>query len=130
MHSSTSDLPLNSPALCKMLRDTPRKYFFLHNFAYYVPVFLAERLITSPVNSRESILYSPWPTLRFLAEHYSICQRQPHCKKVERFLDFSDQTFQGLGLGTLFPARESLVSDIPAGEGKLLNLYLQCGQGK
>jgi len=39
-----------------------------------------------------------------------------------------DQTFQGLGLGTLFPARESLVSEIPAGEGKSLNLYLQCKQ--
>jgi len=29
-------------------------------------------------------------------------------------------------LGTSFPARESFVSDIPAGDGKLLNLYLQC----
>jgi len=32
-----------------------------------------------------------------------------------------DQTFQGLGLGKLFPARESLVSDILAGDGKSLN---------
>jgi len=46
-------------------------------------------------------------------------------KKIMRFLDFFDQTFQGLGLGKLFPARESLVSDILAGDGKLLNLYLQ-----
>jgi len=37
-----------------------------------------------------------------------------------------DQTFQGLVLGTLFPARESLVSDIPAGDRKSLNLYSQC----
>ena len=37
-----------------------------------------------------------------------------------------DQTFQGLGLGTLFPARESLVSDILAGDGKSLCIYLQC----
>jgi len=29
-------------------------------------------------------------------------------------------------LGTLFPTRESLISDIPAGEGKYLYLYLQC----
>jgi len=29
-------------------------------------------------------------------------------------------------LGTLFLARESLVSDIPTRDGKSLNLYLQC----
>jgi len=29
-------------------------------------------------------------------------------------------------MGTLFPARESLVSDILAGDRKSLNLYLQC----
>jgi len=29
-------------------------------------------------------------------------------------------------LGQLFQTRESLVSDILAGDGKLLNLYLQC----
>ena len=34
-----------------------------------------------------------------------------------------DQTFQGLGMGKLFPARESLVSDIPAGGGNPLNLF-------
>jgi len=41
-----------------------------------------------------------------------------HTKK--KLLDswfFFDQTFLGLGLGKLFPARESLVSDIPAGDG-------------
>jgi len=43
-----------------------------------------------------------------------------------RLLDFLDQIFQGLGLGKLFLARESLVSDIPAGDGKSLNLCLQC----
>jgi hypothetical protein len=26
----------------------------------------------------------------------------------------------------LFPARESLVSDIPAGDGKIANLFLKC----
>jgi len=36
------------------------------------------------------------------------------------------KTLQGLGLGKLFPARESLVSDILAGDRKSLNLYLQC----
>jgi len=39
-----------------------------------------------------------------------------------------DQTFLGLGLGRLFPASESFVSDIPAGDGNPLNLYLQCIQ--
>jgi len=54
-------------------------------------------------------------------------RRTLHCKKILRdsWIIF-DQTFQGLGLGTLFPAWESLVSDIPAEDGKLLNLYLQC----
>jgi len=46
----------------------------------------------------------------------------PYKKKLRD----SYQTFLGLGLGKLFPARESLVSDIPAGYGKLLNIYLQC----
>ena len=30
------------------------------------------------------------------------------------------------GIITFFPARESLVSDIPAGDGKIDNLFLQC----
>jgi hypothetical protein len=32
------------------------------------------------------------------------------------------------GIIKLFPARESLVSDIPAGDGKIANLFLQCIQ--
>jgi hypothetical protein len=32
----------------------------------------------------------------------------------------------GRGMCILIPARESLVSDIPAGEGNLLNRFLQC----
>jgi len=39
-----------------------------------------------------------------------------------------DQTFLGLGLGKSFPARESLVSDIPAGDRNPINLFLQCIQ--
>jgi hypothetical protein len=31
------------------------------------------------------------------------------------------------GIIKLFPVRESLVSDIPAGDGKIINLFLQCG---
>jgi len=34
-----------------------------------------------------------------------------------------DQTFLGLGLGKLFPASESLVSDNPAGDRNSLNLF-------
>jgi hypothetical protein len=30
------------------------------------------------------------------------------------------------GIFKLNPARESLVSDIPAGDGKIVNLFLQC----
>jgi len=50
-----------------------------------------------------------------------------HCKKKlwDSWICF-DQTFQGLGLGQLFPARESLLCDIQAGDGKSLDLYLQC----
>jgi len=43
-----------------------------------------------------------------------------------RFLYFFDQTFLGLRLGNLVPARENLVSDILAGDRKSINLYLQC----
>jgi hypothetical protein len=33
---------------------------------------------------------------------------------------------RGTGIFKLFPARKSLVSDIPAGDGKNDNLFLQC----
>jgi len=36
-----------------------------------------------------------------------------------------DQT--SLGLGKLFPATESLVNDIPAGDGNTAKPFLQCG---
>jgi len=37
---------------------------------------------------------------------------------------FFKQTFLGLELGTLFPARESLISDIPAGDGNITKLFV------
>jgi len=43
-------------------------------------------------------------------------------KKIRDSWIYFDQTFQGLGLGKLFPARESLVSDILAGDRKSLDL--------
>jgi len=53
-----------------------------------------------------------------------------HCKQNlgDSWILF-DKTFLGLELGTLFPARESLVSDIPAGDGNIAKLFLQCGGG-
>jgi len=47
-------------------------------------------------------------------------------KNITRFLDYFWPNLPGTGICTFFPARESLVSDIPAGDGKSLNLYLQC----
>ncbi len=48
-------------------------------------------------------------------------------KKVSDFLVHSrDVTYQTLPGRELFLTRESLVSDIPAGEGKTANLFLQC----
>ena len=50
-----------------------------------------------------------------------------HCKEnlPDSWICY-DQTLLGLGFGRLFPARESLVSDILAGDGNLINLFLQC----
>jgi len=59
--------------------------------------------------------------LMVCSSHISHCE-----KKLRDSWIFFDQTFQGLELGRLFPARESLVSDIPAGDGKSPNLYSQC----
>jgi hypothetical protein len=48
-------------------------------------------------------------------------------KKVTDFPVFSrDVTYQTPPGRELFPARESLVSDIPSGDGKTANLFLQC----
>jgi len=51
-------------------------------------------------------------------------EKTPHFKKKLRdsWICF-DQTFPGRGKGILFPARETLVSDIPAGDGNPLNLF-------
>jgi len=50
--------------------------------------------------------------------------QEVHCKKrLQDSWIFFDQIFLGLEFGKLFPARESLVSDMPAGDRKSLNLY-------
>jgi len=65
--------------------------------------------------------------LVFLPEYQFTILEKVFCnKKFTRFLDFFYQTFLGLELGTLFPARESLVRDIPAGDGNIAQLNLQC----
>jgi len=46
-------------------------------------------------------------------------------KKLQDSWICFDQTFLGLELGTLFPARESMVSDIPAGDRNVAKLFLQ-----
>jgi hypothetical protein len=65
-------------------------------------------------------------------------ERRPYCagptptriKKVSDFptpsRDVTKPNYAWPGIIKLFPARESLVRDIPAGEGKIANLFLQC----
>jgi len=62
-----------------------------------------------------------WPDVALCPSHTIL-----HCKKSYEIPGSFDQTFLGLGLGTFFPARESLVSDIPAGDGNIAKLFLQC----
>ncbi len=57
--------------------------------------------------------------------------RRPYCKKkISGFpvpsRDVTDQILPGRGIIKLFTARECLVSDIPAGDGKIDSLFLQC----
>ena len=40
--------------------------------------------------------------------------------------DVTNQTLPGQGIVKLFPARESLVIDIPSGDSKIAKLFLQC----
>ncbi len=58
-----------------------------------------------------------------------------HCtlytvKRVSHFpipsRDVTDQTLSGREKTKLFPPRKSLISDIPAGDGKTANSFLQC----
>ncbi len=51
-------------------------------------------------------------------------------KRVSHFpvpsWDVTDQTLSGREKTKLFPPRKSLISDIPAGDGKTANSFLQC----
>ncbi len=56
--------------------------------------------------------------------------RWVHCKKGQRFSRPQPgchlPNSPWAGIIKFFPARERLVSDIPAGDGKTVNLFLQC----
>jgi len=57
------------------------------------------------------------------------CLAQVHTQEIYYYQDSwicLNQTFLGLRLGKLFPARESLVSDIPAEDRNTANPFLQC----
>jgi hypothetical protein len=53
-----------------------------------------------------------------------------HCKKELAIFpscrDVTDQTLSGREKTKLFPPRKSLISDIPAGDGKTANSFSQC----
>ncbi len=57
--------------------------------------------------------------------------RRALLKRVSHFpvpsRDVTDQTLSGREKTKLFPPRKSLISDIPAGDGKTANSFLQCG---
>jgi len=59
-------------------------------------------------------------------------ERRIQCKKIYEIpgLLFTKPSWDWNCMGTLFPARESLVSDIPAGDGKIATLFLQCRKGE
>jgi len=55
-----------------------------------------------------------------------LCTSSVNCKKDLRdFWTYFDRTFLGLGLGKLFPAKESLVDDILAGDVNTAKPFLQ-----
>jgi len=62
----------------------------------------------------------------YLEIYYLFMRDYAMKKKLWDSCIFFDQTFLGLELGTLPPARESLLSDIPAGDGNIAKLSLQC----
>ncbi len=62
---------------------------------------------------------------------HTLDSRVVHCKKVNDFpvpsRDVTNQTLPGIII--LFPARESLVSYIPAGDGEMtITFFLQCNR--
>ncbi len=73
-------------------------------------------------------IFTTW--YRTLAAYVKGFFLSTHCKKGERFsrpqpgCHWLNSLWAGII--ELFPSRESLISDIPAGDGKMANLFLQC----
>ncbi len=55
---------------------------------------------------------------------YTLYKRVSHFPVPSRYV--TDQTLSGREKTKLFPPRKSLISDIPAGDGKPANSFLQC----
>jgi hypothetical protein len=59
--------------------------------------------------------------------YYVMLRDKVHCKKrLATFPSPAAMSLTAPWARILFPARESLVSDIPAGDGNVCNLFLQC----
>ncbi len=83
-----------------------------------------------PLGNSFSLTYLPSPFLLVLILPVLPPPPSLHCKK--RLLIFSSPAgmsptyLSWPGIIKLFPASGSLVSDIPSGDGKISNLFLQC----
>jgi hypothetical protein len=120
-------------------------FFSVYNFRIlFSQMFFFNFIATSYQNLTVPCLYSSTATKQYLYvklmyySHIIRCRVQVqlrlHCKKkVREFPAPSRDVTTKLSLGgnndvitELFLPRGSLVSDIPAGDGKLVNLFLQC----
>jgi hypothetical protein len=81
-----------------------------------------KRLLTQKKN-REQRLKNSFLLRRVKKSHRVINSNNIHCKKGSWF-SLSKLPLAGNNL--IIPARESLVLDIPAEDGKISNLFLQC----
>jgi len=88
-------------------------------------------VLATPLNMFSNILILK-PRFIIVAHHSYWSTHTPQdqmyifFKKIRYSWICFEQTFLGQGLGKLFPARESLVSDIPAGDRNMRNVFLQC----
>jgi hypothetical protein len=87
---------------------------------------ISENLILEEVRSRTAAITGETANR---PGHENLCV---HCKKRLAMIfpsparDVTSQTLPWPGISRLFSARESWVSDIPAGDGKIANFFLQC----
>ncbi len=72
------------------------------------------------MRNRVLVLQLFWPPMYYtVRKGYQFSRPQPGCH-------LHLPNFSWAGIINLFPPRESLVSDIPSGDGKINNLFLQC----